>query len=336
MKPTQEMITIVGDGITVTARKYVDGELTCSARCVKMSDAAYNFDKQAVDAMYALMTKQNDSAVEYCKADADVTKQYYEYRKAHPELFPEEQEDGGPECDEPDCDVQEETTKYPKIYQSVADCVEEAEIIYYEGRPEVFWKDFKGGSFIIKVSRDEWSELVASAESYGVTWATGEELGRLFPFKRTKDVVYVGKGIHRMYSPGILYCYDIAHISDFEKRNCIAWSDIKEALMTTDTSTNDAKDTSVPWGDIMDRKCIIRVRKQDWKKFAEQAAANDILWVTGETFSVEDVYPGDHLDLDAVYIGCTVVDHGLVWSSFPESFQPELTIIYFSRWCNND
>lgn len=315
MKPTQEMITIVGDGITVTARKYVDGELTCSARCLKKHDAAYNFDKQATDAMYALRAKQEDRTTEYCKADADVTKEYYEYRKAHPEMFPEEQED-----DEPDCDIQDEATKYPKIYQSVADYVEEAYIIYYEGRPEIFWEDFKHGKFTIKVSRDDWSGLVASAKPYGVRWHTSDELGKLYPFKSTKNVVCIG-----------------TRNSDFETRHCIAWDDIKDTFKTTDTSTNDAKDTSLPWEDIMNRKCIIRVRKQDWKKFAEQAAANDIIWTTGEAFSVEDVYPGCLINLDAVYIGCAEIDHGLVWGTDPETFKlPELTIIHFSGWCDYD
>lgn len=329
MKPTQKMITIVGDGITVTARKYVDGELTCSASCLKKLDAAYNFDKQAVDAMYALMAKQNDSAVEYCKADADVTKDYYEYRETHPEMFPEEQEDDVPECDEPDSDVQDEATKYPKIYKYAADLAEDANIIYYGGRPEVFWENFKQGKFTIKVSSDEWSELAASAKPYGVRWASGDALGRWEPYKsEDTDDIYIG-----MDNVGVVYSRDP---KGFKNEVCIAWEDIKDTFKTTDTSTNDAKDTSVPWGDIMNRKCIIKVRRQDWKKFAEQAAANDILWVTGETFNVEEVYPGYHLDLDAVYIGCTVVDHGLVWSSFPESFQPELTIIHFSRWCDND
>lgn len=325
MKPTQEMITIVGDGITVTARKYVDGELTCSARCLKKLDAAYNFDKQATDAMYALMTKQNDSVVEYCKADADVTKQYYEYRKAHPEMFPEDQEDELPE-DGP--------SKCLKIYKYAADLAKEANIIYYEGRPEVFWGDFKQGKFTIKVSSHEWSELAASAKPYGLKWHTGTELDKWTPpFECTGTyILYIGVCNFDLASVG--YCPEL---KNFKGEVCIAWEDIKEALMTTDTSTNDAKDTSLPWEDIMNRKCIVSVRKQDWEKFAEQAAANDIIWTTGEAFSVEDVYPGCLINLDAVYIGCAKIDHGLVWSTFPESFHiPDLTIIHFSGWCDND
>lgn len=329
MKPTQEMITIVGDGITVTARKYVDGELTCSASGLKKLDAAYNFDKQAVDAMYALMTKQNDSAVEYCKADADVTKEYYEYRKAHPEMFPEEQED-----DKPECDVQEKATKYPKIYQSVADIADDANLIYYAGRPEVFWKDFKQGKFIIKVSRDDWSELATSAKPYDVRWISGCELDVWEPPFDSfgSDILYIGTTNSDFTS--VAYCEEP---KDFKGEVCIAWDDIKDTFKTTDTSTNDAKATPIPWGDIMNRNCIIRVRKQDWKKFAEQAAANDILWVTGETFSVEDVYPGYHLDIDAVYLGRTTISEGLTWGTAPEDFKsPKPTIIYFSRWCDND
>lgn len=323
MKPTQEMITIVGDGITVTARKYVDGELTCFASGLKKLDATYNFDKQATDAMYALMAKQNDRAVEYCHADVDNTKEYYEYRKAHPEMFPEEQED-----DVPDSDVQDEATKYPKIYQSVADIADDANLIYYAGRPEVFWEDFKQGKFIIKVSQDDWSGLAASAKPYGVRWASGEALDMWGPYESEyKDDIYIDAS-----SWGVVYSRDP---KGFKKEICIAWGDIKDTFKTTDASTNDAKDTPIPWKDIMDRNCIIRVRKQDWKKFAEQAAANNLIWTTGETFSVEDVYPGYHLDLDAVYIGCAEIDHGLVWSTFHESFHiPE--IIHFSRWCDND
>jgi len=330
MKPTQEMITIVGDGITVTARKYVDGELTCSARCLKKLDAAYNFDKQATDAMYALMTKQNDSAVEYCKADADVTKEYYEYRKAHPEMFPEEQEDDKPECEVPESDAQDEAIKYPKIYQSVADYVEEANLIYYAGRPEVFWKDFKQGKFIIKVSRDDWSELATSAKPYGLRWSSCDALDMWEPFgSECTDDIYIGVSYSK-----VVY----SHVArDFREGVCIAWDDIKDTFKTTDTSTNDAKDTSLPWEDIMNRNCIVRVRKQDWEKFAEQAAANDIIWTTGEAFSVETVYPGCLTNLDAVYIGCAEIDHGLVWSRFPESFHiPEVTIIHFSGWCDYD
>lgn len=312
---TQEMITIVGDGITVTARKYVDGELTCSASGLKKLDAAYNFDKQAVDAMYALMAKQNDSAVEYCKADADVTKDYYEYRKAHPEMFPEEQED-----DEPDCDIQDEATKYPKIYKNTADIADDANLIYYAGRPELFWKDFKQGKFIIKVSQDDWSGLVASAKPYEVRWHTSDELGKLSPFKHTKGVVCIG-----------------TRNSDFEKRNCITWEDIKDTFKTTDTSTNDAKDTPIPWKDTMDRNCIIKVRKQDWKKFAEQAAADGILWSTGAKVSPNGSYPGYHLDVDAVYLGRTTISEGLTWGTAPEDFNlPKPTVIHFSRWCDND
>lgn len=329
MKPTQEMITIVGDGITVTARKYVDGELTCSARCPKKLDAAYNFDKQATDALYALRAAQIDRAVEYCKADADVTKEYYEYRKAHPEKFPEEQED-----DEPESDVQDEATKYPKIYQSVADYVKEAIIIYYAGRPELFWEDFKQGKFTIKVSSHEWSELAASAKPYEVLWYSGDELYRWTPpFKKYGiDTLYIGLCI--IGSTSVTYN---EKLENFEGEVCIAWDDIKDTFKTTDTSTNGEKDTSLPWEDIMNRKCIVSVRKQDWKKFAEQAAANNIIWITDEEFSVEDVYPGCCLNLDAVYIGCAEIDHGLEWSTFPESFHiPDLTIIHFSRWCDND
>lgn len=332
MKPTQEMITIVGDGITVTARKYVDGELTCSARCPKKHGAAYNFDKQATDAMYALMAKQNDRAIEYCHADVDNTKEYYEYRKAHPEMFPEEQEDDEPECDEPECDVQDEATKYPKIYQSVADIADDANLIYYAGRPEVFWKDFKQGKFIIKVSHDDWSGLAASAKPYDVRWISGCELDVWKPpFECLgSDILYIGTTNSDFTF--VAYCKEP---KNFKVERCIAWDDIKDTFKTTDASTNDAKDTPIPWKDIMDRNCIIKVRKQDWKKFAEQAAANNLIWTTGETFSVEDVYPGYHLDLDAVYIGCAEIDHGLVWSTFHESFHiPE--IIHFSRWCDND
>ena len=313
MKPTQEMITIVGDGITVTARKYVDGELTCSASGLKKLDAAYNFDKQAVDAMYALMAKQNDSAVEYCKADADVTKEYYEYRKVHPEMFPQEQED-----DEPESDAQEEATN----------------IIYYEGRPDVFWKNFKQGKFIIKVSRADWSGLVTSAKPYDVRWFSGCELDVWEPpFEYFGvDILYIGTTNSDFTS--VAYCEEP---KDFKGERCIAWDDIKDTFKTTDTSTNDAEDTPIPWEDIMNRKCIVSVRKQDWKKFAEQAAANDIIWTTGETFSNEDVYPGCLIDLDAVYIGCAEIDHGLVWSTFPESFHiPDPTILHFSGWCDND
>lgn len=334
MKPTQEMITIVGDGITVTARKYVDGELTCSARCPKKLDAAYNFDKQATDALYALRAAQIDRAVEYCKADADVTKQYYEYRKAHPEKFPEEQEDDEPKCEVPECDVQDKATKYPKIYQSVADYVKEAIIIYYAGRPEVFWEDFKQGKFIIKVSCDEWSELAASAKPYGMHWISGSALDAWTPHFECfgGDTLYIGT-INSDFT-SVAFCEEP---KGFKGEVCIAWEDIKDTFKTTDTSINDTKDTSIPWKDIMDRNCIIRVRKQDWKKFAEQAAANNLIWTTGETFSVEDVYPGYPLDLDAVYIGCAKIDHGLVWSTFSESFHiPEVTIIHFSGWCDND
>lgn len=328
MKPTQEMITIVGDGITVTARKYVDGELTCSASGLKKLDAAYNFDKQAVDAMYALMTKQNDSAIEYCKADADVTKQYYEYRKAHPEMFPEEQDDDVPECDEPDRDVQEEATKYPKIYQSVADIADDANLIYYAGRPEVFWEDFKQGKFTIKVSQDDWSGLAASAKPYGVRWASGEALDMWRPYESEhKDDIYIGAS-----SWGVVYSRDP---KGFEKEICIAWGDIKDTFKTTDTSTNDAKDIPVPWEDIMNRKCIIRVRKQDWKKFAEQAATEGISWSTGVNFIADEHYPGDNLV--AIYVGRIPQCRGLTWAVNPEGFRlPELTVIHFSRWCDND
>ena len=325
MKPTQEMITIVGDGITVTARKYVDGELTCSASGLKKLDAAYNFDKQAVDAMYALMTKQNDSAVEYCKADADVTKQYYEYRKAHPEMFPTEQED-----DKPECDVQEKATKYPKIYQSVADIADDANLIYYAGRPEVFWEDFKQGKFTIKVSQDDWSGLAASAKPYGVRWASGEALDMWGPYESEhKDDIYIGAS-----SWGVVYSRDP---KGFEKEICIAWGDIKDTFKTTDTSTNDAKDIPVPWKDIMDRNCIIRVCKHEWKQFAEQAATDGIRWTTGAKFSPDDNYPGYHLDVNAVYLGCSTISEGLVWGTAPEDFKlPDLTILYFSRWCDYD
>lgn len=325
MKPTQEMITIVGDGITVTARKYVDGELTCSASGLKKLDAAYNFDKQAVDAMYTLMAKQNDSAVEYCKADADVTKEYYEFRKAHPEKFPEEQED-----DVPESDVQDEATKYPKIYQSVADIPDDANIIYYACRSELFWKDFKQGKFIIKVSQDDWSGLAASAKPYGVRWASGEALDMWGPYESEhKDDIYIDAS-----SWGVVYSRDP---KGFKKEICIAWGDIKDTFKTTDTSTNDAKATPIPWGDIMNRKCIIKVRRQDWKKFAEQAATDGVLWSTGVKVSPDDSYPGYHLDVDAVYLGRITITEGLVWGTAPENFNlPEPTVIHFSRWCNND
>lgn len=334
MKPTQEMITIVGDGITVTARKYVDGELTCSASGLKKLDAAYNFDKQAVGAMYALMAKQNDSVVEYCKADADATKEYYEYRKAHPEMFPEEQEDDKPECEVPESDAQDEATKYPKIYQSVADIAEEANIIYYEGRPEVFWENFKQGKFIIKVSMDDWSGLAASAKPYDVRWLSGCELDVWEPPFECfgVDILYIGTTNSDFTS--VAYCEEP---KDFKGEVCIAWDDIKDTFKTTDTSTNDAKDTSLPWEDIMNRKCIVSVRKQDWKKFAEQATTYDIRWTTGVKFSPDDIYPGGRLNLNTVYLGCSRISEGLVWGTDPETFKlPELTIIHFSGWCDYD
>lgn len=334
MKPTQEMITIVSDGITVTARKYVDGELTCSAECVKNPDEDYIFDRLATDAVYALRVKQDDRAVEYCKADADVTKQYYEYRKAHPDMFPEEQEDDVPECDEPDRDVQDEATKYPKIYQSVADYVEEAYIIYYEGRPEIFWEDFKQGKFTIKVSSGEWTELAVSAKPYGLKWRTGTELdGWTPPFEYTGTyTLYIGVCSFDLASVG--YCHEL---KNFKGEVCIAWEDIKEALMTTDTSTNAVNDTPIPWKDIMDRKCIIRVGKHEWKQFAEQAAANGVLWSTGAKVSPNGNYPGYHLDVDAVYLGRLTLSEGLVWGTALEDFDiPKPTVIHFSRWCDND
>lgn len=329
MKPTQEMITIVGDGITVTARKYVDGELTCSASGLKKLDATYNFDKQATDAMYALMAKQNDRAVEYCHADVDNTKEYYEYRKAHPEMFPEEQED-----DVPECDVQDEATKYPKIYQSVADIADDANLIYYAGRPEVFWEDFKQGKFIIKVSMDDWSGLAASAKPYDVRWISGCELDVWKPpFECLgSDILYIGTTNSDFTF--VAYCEEP---KNFKGERCIAWDDIKDTFKTTDASTNDAKYTPIPWEDIMNRDCIVSVRKQDWKKFAKQAATDGVRWTTGVKFSPDSIYPGGQLDVNTVYLGCSIINGGLVWGTDPEDFKiSEPTVIHFSRWCDND
>lgn len=322
---TFDGITITGDGMTVTARHYVNGELTCSAEAQPNPWDEYNFLSVAADALYKLKDKeQGSSTVEYCRADADNTAEYYKYRQEHPELFPDDApiEDSSEEASE------NKVSEYPKIYQSAVDIADESKYIYYEGRPEVFWKDFKQGKFTIKVSQDDWSGLVASAKPYGVRWASGEALDMWGPYESEhKDDIYIDAS-----SRGVVYSRDP---KGFKKEICNAWDDIKDTFMTTDTSTNDAKDTPIPWNDIMNRNCIIRVRKQDWKKFAEQAAANNLIWTTGEAFSVEDVYPGYHLDLDAVYIGCAEIDHGLVWSTFHESFHiPE--IIHFSRWCDND
>lgn len=88
---TFDGITITGDGMTVTARHYVNGELTCSAEAQANPWDECNFLSVATDALYKLKDKeQGSSTVEYCKTYADNTAEYYKYRQEHPELFPDD------------------------------------------------------------------------------------------------------------------------------------------------------------------------------------------------------------------------------------------------------
>lgn len=221
---TFDGITITGDGMTVTARHYVNGELTCSAEAQPNPWDEYNFLSVAADALYKLKDKeQGSSTVEYCRADADNTAEYYKYRQEHPELFPDDApiEDSSEEASE------NKASEYPKIYQSAVDIADESQYTYYEGRPDVFWEDFKAGKFIIHIYDFEWSKFAEIAALRGVYWASGDPIDKWTPgFNHDYGICNMGDAIY----VGADSLGDVMHgitADGFDTNIVLEWSEVK-------------------------------------------------------------------------------------------------------------